>query len=267
VQYVDKLSRTAAGIVLKYVPDGGDHTALENLLAGGLLEGTIEKDLIDEMSDLRKQLGSLEEKLAKMVAQQEAEKINAHVAEGAAEKAAIEAAAAAVEAEVEAEKAAIQKASADAAAAGSPVSKEPTEMAKLQAKLASLERSFSEEVQQNDGAFHTEFQVFKDITNTALTELEAEMKNGGGGVKRQRKKEESRGVGGIEDSASGVEEDDDFDVLEKNLRHEIESVLQKLQELDKRVESRFSEDEDEFTDGPEGVHVCICIYTCKHKHV
>lgn len=90
VRYVDKISRTSAGIVLKNLPDGGDHKALEEMLADGLLEGRIEKDLIDETNDLRKQLGSLEAKLAKILATIDADKLNMEVAAKAAEAAAAE---------------------------------------------------------------------------------------------------------------------------------------------------------------------------------
>ena len=53
LRYVDKISRTSAGVVLKYFPDSGLNKELEAqkqdlqvLLADGLLEGKIEADLI-----------------------------------------------------------------------------------------------------------------------------------------------------------------------------------------------------------------------------
>jgi len=237
VRYVDKISRTSAAFVLKYLPDGGDHKELEILLADGLLEGKIEKDLIDETADLRKQVGSLEEKLAKMLAASEAARLNADFAAQAAEAEAAERAAAAE-----------AKARAEAEEAAATADKE-TEIQQLAGKLESLERQISTAVQEGISTLNNEFQIFKFETKTSLTHMQDDLEN----CQQQQEPGRRRKAGESEADGSSVrcvegEDADDFEAFERSLttvfRQEIEAVSERLRALETRISSMSDEEEE-----------------------
>ena len=235
---------------------------LKQILADGLLEGKIEQDLIDEMNDLRKQLGSLEEKLAKMIAEQHAAELNSAAKqtawEAAAEQAALQAAQAEAAAEVPAQEL--------GASAVPDQPGEPTELEKLIVRLESCERNSLEATQRTSQDLQADFMRFKEETATCLTQLEGEMKNGGVAKRRRtvgRGQEETEG-GEREMSSS---EEDDFDVLERILRKEITTVLLSLKELEKRVDE-FNLEEDACDDvaGESGITV-LCSLMRKQPHI
>ena len=65
IRYIDKISRTSCDHLVSHLPDAEKRKDLMSLLSDGLLEGKVEKDLIDEITNLRAQVGSIEDKLAK----------------------------------------------------------------------------------------------------------------------------------------------------------------------------------------------------------
>jgi len=266
LRYVDKISRTSAGVVLKHLPSSGlnkeleaQKKDLEALLADGLLEGKIEADLLDEMANLRKQVGSLEAKLAKMLEAQEAAEINAAAEKARGEAAEKEEAALREDeaAAAQADDVAVDGASAANGAEATRNTAAAAEMDKLTERVVSLE-SHADELQ-------AEIRRIKEETrdaNTCLATLELEFQKG---TRRRTKGGPAR----TDAEAPGVDQsdasEDDFDVLERQLRREIESVMAQLQALDKRVsDSEPPEDDGECaTDGTgEPVAgICMCTLT------
>ena len=98
IRYVDKISRTSCDHLVSHIPDAEKRKDLMSLLSDGLLEGKVEKDLIDEITNLRAQVGSIEDKLAKEQIRHEAS-TSAAAAEMKRQAAAEAAAAAASQAE------------------------------------------------------------------------------------------------------------------------------------------------------------------------
>ena len=246
LRYVDKISRTSAGVVLKYLPGSGLNKELEAqkkdlevLLADGLLEGKIEADLIDEMANLRKQLGSLEEKLAKMLEKNHAAEINAAAQKKAPEQAvaaSADAAGDAVDAAAADEPAYADVLESHKTAAAAAKANELPEMDILVQRVASLERH-KDELQMETQRIKEE----TTHTNVKLANMEVEFQNSS---RRSHEKGTAATTKVSEHSAKVPSDASEhpLDALERQLRREIESVTAQLQALDKRVSDQESQD-------------------------
>jgi hypothetical protein len=238
LRYVDKISRTSAGVVLKYLPGSGLNKELEAqkkdlevLLAHGLLEGNIEADLIDEIANLRMHLGSLEEKLAKMLEKNEAAEIEAAAQKKSQKQAVVASADAAGDAE--AAEAADEPANADALASHNTANELP-EMDILVQRVSSLE-SHKDELLMEIHRIKEE----TNNTNVKLANFEGEFQNS------SRRRHEKCSAATTKDSEQSAKvpsdaSEDPLDALERQLRREIESVTAQLQALDKRVSDQES---------------------------
>jgi len=211
----ENCSKGASKDLVDVVASLQGHGELLALLERGLLEGEVERDLIDEMSDLRRQIGSLETKLSKMNKGQTA-------AAGTAVKESRRASPlAAVETRTASEAAeaaeAVEAAAAAAAAAAAPSRDE----------LKKILQDF-EEVKNATASCLREVGEFKSVTNLCLSEL----------------KEKVESDVGVSDAAEGgiTPELEEFLRREiQNVRDETASVLRQLQVFEEHVSDRLNE--------------------------
>ncbi len=204
--------------MLKYLPGSGLNKELEAqkkdlevLLAHGLLEGNIEADLIDEIANLRMHLGSLEEKLAKMLEKNEAAEIEAAAQKKSQKQAVVASADAAGDAE--AAEAADEPANADALASHNTANELP-EMDILVQRVSSLE-SHKDELLMEIHRIKEE----TNNTNVKLANFEGEFQNS------SRRRHEKCSAATTKDSEQSAKvpsdaSEDPLDALERQLRRE-----------------------------------------------
>ena len=213
------------------------HGELLALLERGLLEGEVERDLIDEMSDLRRQIGSLETKLSKMnKGQTVAAGTAVNESRRASSLTAVETrtaseAAEAAEAAEAVEAAATVEAAAAAAAAPSRLG------AVGRDQLKKILQDF-EEVKNATASCLREVGEFKSVTNLCLSEL----------------KEKVESDVGVSDAAEGGISPELEEILRseiQNVRDETASVLRQLQVFEEHVSDRLNEQSAVKEEDPE----------------
>jgi hypothetical protein len=191
------------------------------LLERGLLEGAVERDLIDEMSDLRRQIGSLETKLSKMNKGQTA-------AAGTAVKESRRASPlAAVETRTASEAAEAAEAVEAAEAIEAAAAVEAAAAAPSREQLKKILQDF-EEVKNATASCLREVGEFKSVTNLCLSEL----------------KEKVESDVGVSDAAEGGISPELEEILRseiQNVRDETASVLRQLQVFEEHVSDRLNE--------------------------
>jgi hypothetical protein len=217
----ENCSKGASKDLVDVVASLQGHGELLALLERGLLEGAVERDLIDEMSDLRRQIGSLETKLSKMNKGQTA-------AAGTAVKESRRASPlAAVETRTASEAAEAAEAVEAAEAIEAAAAVEAAAAAPSREQLKKILQDF-EEVKNATASCLREVGEFKSVTNLCLSEL----------------KEKVESDVGVSDAAEGgiTPELEEFLRREiQNVRDETASVLRQLQVFEEHVSDRLNE--------------------------